>query len=88
MWCRLHRIGTGLVQTVSEGEAVAARQKNTVRTSVILPAQAHARIEALAAANDVSTAWVIRHAVVRFLEEHGDQAELPLRRPPAKKVSA
>lgn len=67
---------------------MAARQKNTVRTSVILPEQAHARIEALAAANDVSTAWVIRHAVMRFLEEHGDQTELPLRRPATKKVPA
>lgn len=67
---------------------MAVRQKNTVRTSVILPEQAHARIEALAAANDVSTAWVIRHAVVRFLEDHGDQAELPLRRPASKKVSS
>lgn len=79
MWCMMHH---GL------GNAVAARPKNTVRTSVILPEQAHARIEALAAANDVSTAWVIRHAVMRFLEEHGDQTELPLRRPTTKKVPA
>lgn len=67
---------------------MATRPKNTVRTSVILPEQAHAQIEALAAANDVSTAWVIRHAVVRFLEEHGDQAELPLRMPAAKRAQA
>lgn len=68
--------------------ALAARPKNSIRTSVILPAHAHARIEALASANDVSTAWVIRHAVLRFLEEHGDQTKLPLRLPAAKKVSA
>ena len=68
--------------------AVAAGPKKTIRTSVILPEQAHARIEALAAANDVSTAWVIRHAVLRFLDEHGDQTELPLRMPTRKKVSA
>jgi hypothetical protein len=72
--------------TTEWGVAVAARPKNTVRTSVILPEEAHARIEALAAANDVSRAWVIRHAVVRFLEEQGDQTELPLRRPSAKRV--
>ena len=66
--------------------ALAAKPKNTVRTSVILPERAHARIEALAAANDVSTAWVIRHAVLRFLEEHGDQTELPLRMAAPKKV--
>jgi Ribbon-helix-helix protein, copG family len=67
---------------------VATRPKKNIRTSVILPEQAHARIEALAAANDVSTAWVIRHAVLRFLEEHGDQTELPLRLSAAKKASA
>jgi hypothetical protein len=67
---------------------LATRPKNTVRTSVILPEHAHARIEALAAANDVSTAWVIRHAVLRFLEEHGDQTELPLRLPASKTKSA
>jgi hypothetical protein len=70
------------------GEPVAIRPKKTVRTSVILPEQAHARIAALAAANDVSAAWVVRHAVLRFLEEQGDQAELPLRRPRARTTSA
>lgn len=45
----------------------------------MLPEDARARIEALAAANDVSAAWVIRHAILRFLEEHGNQRELPLR---------
>jgi Ribbon-helix-helix protein, copG family len=67
---------------------LAAKPKNTVRTSVILPEQAHARVEALAVANDVSTAWVIRHAVLRFLEEHGEQTELPLRLTATKKVPA
>ncbi len=52
-----------------------------MRTSVILPEEARGRIEALAAANDVSAAWVIRHAVLRFLDEHGNQTELPLRLP-------
>jgi len=68
--------------------ALAARPKNSIRTSVILPEDAHARVEALAAANDVSTAWVIRHAVLRFLEEHGDQNVLPLRLPAARKMPA
>jgi predicted DNA-binding protein len=70
------------------GISVAARPKNTIRTSVILPEDAHARVEALATANDVSTAWIIRHAVLRFLEEHGNQTELPLRLPAIRKVSA
>lgn len=68
--------------------SLAVRLKNSIRTSVILSEHAHARIEALAVANDASTAWVIRHAVMRFLEEHGDQTKLPLRQPAAKKVSA
>ena len=71
-WC-MYRLGMVA--------AVAGKVKNTIRTSVILPEEAHARIEALAAANDVSTAWVIRHAILRFLDEHGGQRELPLRLP-------
>lgn len=66
---------------------MAARLRKSVRSSVLLPEHAHARISALAAVNDVSAAWVIRHAVLRFLEEHGDQAELPLRLAPTKKVA-
>ncbi|MDR3440597.1 CopG family transcriptional regulator [Telmatospirillum sp.] len=64
----------------------ASASKKSIRTSVILPEDTHARIQALADANNVSAAWVIRAAVVRFLEEHGDQTELPLRLPKTKKV--
>lgn len=64
---------------------MGAKPKNSIRTSVILPETARSRIDALAAANDVSAAWVIRHAVLRFLDEHGDQTELPLRLPAEKK---
>lgn len=84
----MHLRDADLVQPSSyKVVALAAKPKNTIRTSVILPAEARARVEALAGANDVSSAWVIRHAVLRFLEEHGDQTELPLRLP-ARKVSA
>ena len=58
---------------------MAARRKNAIRTSVILPEDARAQIETLAAANDVSAAWVMRHAILKFLEEHNGQRELPLR---------
>ena len=61
--------------------------RKTVRTSVILPEDAHTRIQALAEANNVSAAWVIRAAVLQFLEEHGDQTQLPLRLPKSKKGS-
>jgi predicted DNA-binding protein len=55
--------------------------RKSVRTSVILPEEAHTRIQALAEANNVSAAWVIRAAILRFLEEHGDQTQLPLKLP-------
>lgn len=58
---------------------MAFRPRKLIRSSVLLPEDAHARVNALAAASDVSAAWVIRHAVLKFLEEQGDQAELPLR---------
>ena len=65
----------------------SAALRKSVRTSVILPEDAHTRIQALAEANNVSAAWVIRAAVLRFLEEHGDQTQLPLKLPKAKKAT-
>lgn len=53
----------------------------TVRTSVMLPEDTHLQVQALADANHVSSAWVIRMAVQRFLEEHQGQLALPLRLP-------
>jgi predicted DNA-binding protein len=65
----------------------AAAIRKSVRTSVILPEDAHTRIQALAEANNVSAAWVIRAAVLRFLEEYGDQTQLPLKLPKTKKAT-
>jgi hypothetical protein len=56
-----------------------ATQDKAIRTSIILPEDAYARVQAQAKANDVSTAWVIRHAILKLLDEHEGQAELPLR---------
>jgi predicted transcriptional regulator len=67
--------------------STAAALRKSIRTSVILPEDAHTRIQALAEANNVSAAWVIRAAVLRFLEEHGDQTQLPLKLPKAKKAT-
>jgi len=53
--------------------------KKTVRTSVMLPEDVHSQIQALADSNDVSTAWVIRMALQRFLDDCQGQLELPLR---------
>lgn len=61
--------------------------RKTVRTSVLLPEEAYARIQRLAETNDVSTAWVIRHALLKFLDNHEGQAELPLRLPRPQKAS-
>ncbi|MBX4952738.1 CopG family transcriptional regulator [Rhizobium binae] len=51
----------------------------------MLPETAHTRIQALADANNVSAAWVIRAAVMQFLDEHGDETQLPLKLPRTKK---
>lgn len=51
----------------------------TVRTTVLLPERVHREVQALAAANDVSSAWIVRQAVVRYLADRDSQTELPLR---------
>ena len=79
-WCTLHQNGILLVLQKPQGGIVAAGKK-VVRTSVILPEDAHARVQALASANGVSAAWIIRTAVIRFLDQHEEQIELPLRLP-------
>lgn len=45
----------------------------------MLPEEVHLRVHALADSNNVSSAWVIRMAVKRFLDEYQGQLELPLR---------
>jgi len=57
---------------------VSARGKS-VRTSVLLPEALYSQLQAMAAANDVSTSWIVRQAVIRFLSEKDTQTELPLR---------
>ena len=44
----------------------------------MLPEGTHLQVQALADANQVSSAWVIRMAVQRFLDEFQGQLELPL----------
>ena len=56
---------------------MATSSRKPVRTSVVLPEEAYARVQRMAAANDVSIAWVIRQAVQRFLDSHEYQTELP-----------
>lgn len=45
----------------------------------MLPEDLHSQVQVLADSNQVSSAWVIRIAVKRFLDEYQGQLELPLR---------
>jgi hypothetical protein len=51
----------------------------TVRTSVIVPADLYQQVQELAGSNDVSAAWVVRHALVEFLARHNGQQAVPLK---------
>lgn len=62
--------------------------RKMIRTSVLLPEDTYAHVQSLAERHDVSVAWIIRHAVIRFLEEHGVEAELPPRLPKPTGASA
>jgi hypothetical protein len=64
----------------AEGIVMSSRTK-MVRTSVILPEDVHAQVIDLAARNDVSAAWVMRHALTEFLKAHDGQKALPLHMP-------
>jgi predicted transcriptional regulator len=57
---------------------LTGKKARSVRTSVIVPEDCYARIQALADANHVSSAWVIRHALDKFLNEQTGQLRLPL----------
>ena len=65
---------------------MAIRSRKPVRTSVVLPEDAYARVQRMAAANDVSIAWVIRQAVQRFLDTHEHQSEFPFEVPGDRQV--
>ncbi|OPH84190.1 ribbon-helix-helix protein, CopG family [Nitrobacter vulgaris] len=54
-------------------------KEKTVRTSVIVPADLYQRVQQLAVSNDVSAAWIVRHALNEFLAEHGRKKAIPLR---------
>lgn len=82
-WCANLRRDASTIE-----ESMNSKSRQTVRTSVILPEDARAQIEALATANDVSAAWVMRHAILKFLDEYAGQRELPLRLPAARRSSA
>jgi len=55
------------------------KKTRSVRTFVMLPNESYGRIQALAEANDVSSAWwVIRLLIPKFLHQQNGQFHLPL----------
>jgi len=54
-------------------------KEKTVRTSVIVPADLYQRVQQLAASNDVSAAWVVRHALQQFLAGYDGEQAIPLK---------
>ena len=57
---------------------MARSSRKPVQTSVVVPEEVYARVQRMAEAKDVAVAWVIRHAVQRFLGGYGYQTEHPL----------
>lgn len=70
---------TSLVGPQPMARPSIAPDRKTVRTSVMLPEDVYSHVQMLADSNQVSSAWVIRMAVQRFLDEYEGQLELPLR---------
>lgn len=54
-------------------------KEKTVRTSVIVPADLYQRVQQLAASNDVSAAWIVRHALSQFLAGYDGEQAIPLK---------
>jgi predicted transcriptional regulator len=61
-------------------ESVAKLKDKRVRTSVILSEDIYAKIVEMSEANDVSVAWVMRQAIVKFLADTGNKKGLKLKK--------
>jgi len=61
-------------------ESVAKLKDKRVRTSVILSEDIYAKIVEMSEANDVSVAWVMRQAIVKFLGDTGNKKGLKLKK--------
>jgi predicted transcriptional regulator len=59
-------------------------QRKDFRTSVILSEDQHRKLNAMAAENDVSVAWLIRQAITRLLDE-GKSSGVGIRQPKNKR---
>jgi hypothetical protein len=56
-------------------------KKPTVRLSVSVSATDHAELVRFAEARDLSIAWVVRRAIVDFVEHHRDDSQRELHLP-------
>jgi hypothetical protein len=54
---------------MAESTPAQKKAEKTVRASVSFPESTHVELERLAAANKVSLAWIVRHAVDKYLGE-------------------
>jgi hypothetical protein len=63
----------------THGVPMTASSTRKVRTSILLPRDIYARVQALADANDVSVAWIARQAITAYVENQKGSQELPLR---------
>ncbi|RYH07765.1 CopG family ribbon-helix-helix protein [Tropicimonas sp. IMCC6043] len=61
-------------------------KKDTVRFTVSLDPQLHAKLLRIAESNDLSLSWAVRRAVAEFIERQdaSHQAELPFSQPASK----
>jgi hypothetical protein len=64
---------------VGSATRMPVNKDKTVRTSVIVPSVIYEHVQKLAADNDVSAAWLIRHALLEFLARHQGEKTIPLR---------
>ncbi|WP_083772205.1 hypothetical protein [Methylocella silvestris] len=46
---------------------------------MIVPADLYQQVQQLAASNDVSAAWIVRHALSQFLAGYGGEQAIPLK---------
>jgi len=85
MWCIYTQIDPQCRHYPNFGPVMArspiSPDRRSVRTSVMLPENVHTQVQALADSHHVSSAWVIRMAVQRFLDDCNNQTESPLRLP-------
>lgn len=54
---------------------MAKPSHRTIRTSVMLPKDMYAQMQAIVQANDVSAAWMIRQTILKLLvQQHGQRS--------------